>query len=177
MDQCHEILSNSSTFLSKLLCESLMDLKVRFTHCRPLSCKHLVKICFCNRRWKDLQGSSSATTIWFRVLKNILKSAFRISLSHNFNISLRWLTFFVYWHRVSRTKSWLISSVHKTSVRSFSQVHIRYSWGNCPVDGPYKLFASKGSNIEPRGIIPSRLLPLSNFTSHLADKGSKLFFI
>ena len=51
-----KLLSNYSTFLSKLLRESLMDIKVRFTHCMPVSCKHRHKTFIWNRGWKDLHG-------------------------------------------------------------------------------------------------------------------------
>ncbi|KAG5566554.1 hypothetical protein RHGRI_002193 [Rhododendron griersonianum] len=40
-----------SPFLSKLLCESLVNPKVAFAHSRPLPCKDLVKIRFRNGWW------------------------------------------------------------------------------------------------------------------------------
>ena len=48
-------LERPSALLSKLLRESLMHLKISFTHCWLLPCKHFIKICSCDGWQKDLQ--------------------------------------------------------------------------------------------------------------------------
>lgn len=79
VDQCDIDTENSSPFLSKFFREPFMDFKITFAHSRPLSSKNLIKICFCDRRWKDLHGINKQEQINMKMFKQwiILQSHIR----------------------------------------------------------------------------------------------------
>jgi hypothetical protein len=73
-----------SAFLPKLLSESLMHLKVRFTYSWLLSSEHFIKICSCDWWWLDLSIHQFTETVTFKPLEKWMNEARKVQLKSIF---------------------------------------------------------------------------------------------
>lgn len=77
-------LLKQSAFLPKLLSESLMHLKVRFTYSWLLFSEHFIKICSCDWWWLDLLIHQFPETVTFKPLKKLMNESRKVQPQINF---------------------------------------------------------------------------------------------